>query len=92
MTRNPMDRSIQRGNADQGPSELPSSAEDVADSDSDRPVELTVLSQTTSSDRQDIPCYSFEALSHEQRQIRIRLGHEVYILRRTQADKLLLNK
>lgn len=39
-----------------------------------------------------VPVYDFEALADGQRMVMIRLGSEVYTLRRTQGGKLLLNK
>jgi hemin uptake protein HemP len=43
-------------------------------------------------DEQSVPVYDFEVLSDGQRIVKIRLGGEVYSLRRTQGGKLLLNK
>ena len=41
---------------------------------------------------QNVPIYNFEILADGQLMVMIRLGSEVYMLRRTRGGKLLLNK
>ena len=41
---------------------------------------------------QNVPVYNFEVLADGQLMVMIRLGSEVYMLRRTRGGKLLLNK
>ena len=41
---------------------------------------------------QNVPDYNFEVLADGQLMVMIRLGSEVYMLRRTRGGKLLLNK